>query len=74
MYRRQFHCFKMCLVMQRTMSASGRFELLQMLLELETERCARKDAGFQVGWIVRSHIDWRGERSKHCKGVVASPY
>ena len=41
---------------KRTISASGGLGMLQMVLELDTERCASEDASSQRGWIVRSHI------------------
>ena len=37
------------------------------------DRCASKDAGPQGGWIVKSHICWRGERSGLYKAVDTSP-
>ena len=49
--------------------ASGRLGLLQIVLESDTERYVSEDAGPPRGWIVRSHIDWRGERSMSYKGV-----
>ena len=57
---------------KRTISASGGLRLLRMVLESGTERCASKDAESQEGWIVRSHIDWRGEQSISHKGVETS--
>ena len=48
---------------KRTMSASGGFELLQMISERDTGQCVSEDAGSPKGWIVRSHISWRGERA-----------
>ena len=47
--------------------------LLQMVSELDIGRCASEDAGPQGGWIVSSHIGWRGERHIPCKGVENSP-
>ena len=44
-----------------TISVSGGFELLQMVLELDTEWCASEGVGPTRGWIVRSHVGWRGE-------------
>ena len=32
-----------------------------MVLESDIGRCAIEDIGPQEGWIVRSHIGWRGE-------------
>ena len=58
---------------KRTKSTSGELRLLQMVLELDTEQCASKDAGSQRGWIVRSHISWRRERNIPYKGVETSP-
>ena len=55
---------------KRTISVSSGFGLLQMVLELDTGWCACEDAG---GWIVRSHIGWRGERNISYKGVETSP-
>ena len=40
---------------------SGWLELLQLVLELDIEQCASEDVGPQKGWIVRSHVTWRGE-------------
>ena len=37
-------------------------------------QCASEDAGSQGGWIVRSHVGWRGERNIPYKGVKTSPY
>ena len=45
-----------------------------MVLELETEWCASEDVGPQRGWIMRSHISWRGEPNIVYKGVETSPY
>ena len=53
-----------------TISASSGLELLQMVSELVW--CASEDAGPPSGWIVRSHIGWRGEQSIPCKGVETS--
>jgi len=53
-------------------SASGGFGLLQMVLESDIRWCVREDAGFSGGWIVRSHIGWRGERSISYEGVETS--
>ena len=47
--------------------------MLQMVSEPDTRRCASKDADLQRGWIVRSHIGWRGERNVPLKGVETSP-
>ena len=58
---------------KQTISTSGGFELLQIVSEPVTERCASEDAGPQGGWIVRSHIGWRRERSIPYKGVETSP-
>ena len=47
-----------------TISISGGFGLLQMVLEpeleLDIERCASEDVGLPRGWILRSYIRWRG--------------
>ena len=48
---------------KRTISVSSRFELLQMVSEPDTGRCASENVGPQGGWIVRSHISWKGEQS-----------
>ena len=42
-----------------------------MVLELVTGQCANNDVG--PGWIVRSHLDWRGEQNISYKGVETSP-
>ena len=34
-----------------------------MVSELDTGRCASRDVGPSMGWIVRSHIGWRGEEA-----------
>ena len=52
---------------------SGRFGLLQMVSEPDTQRCASKDVGPLKGWIVRSHVGWKGERSISYKGVETYP-
>ena len=36
-------------------------ELLQIILESDTEWCANKDVGPPMEWIVRSHVSWNGE-------------
>ena len=56
-----------------TMSTSGELELLQMTLEPDNKHCASKDDELPRGWIVRSHIDWRGKRNIPHKGVEISP-
>ena len=43
---------------KRTISASGRLGLLQMVSEPDTGWCASEDAGPPRGWIVRPHIGW----------------
>ena len=58
---------------KRTISTSGGRELLQMVLEPDTKQYVSEDAGPQGGWIVRSHIGWRGEQSIPYKGVETSP-
>ena len=35
--------------------------LLQIVSELDIEWYASEDAQPKKGWIVRSHVDWRGE-------------
>ena len=57
---------------KRTISASGGIELLDMVLEPDTGRCASEDAGPPRVVIVRSHVGWRGERSIPYKGVETS--
>ena len=39
---------------------------------LERETSASKDVGPQKGWIVRSHVGWRGEQNTFYKGVETS--
>ena len=56
-----------------TIFVSGGLGLLQMVSEPGSGQCASEDTGPQGGWIVRSHIGWRGERSSPCKGVETSP-
>ena len=58
--------------LKRTISTSGELELLQMVSEPDTKRCASEDAGFLRGWITRSHIGWKGERSIPYKGAKTS--
>ena len=36
---------------------------LQIVLELEIESCAGENDSPQRGWIVRSHVGWKGEQS-----------
>ena len=55
-----------------TISASGGLELLQMVSELDIEWCASRDTGSEGGWIVRSHIGWRGQRNILYNGVETS--
>ena len=59
---------------KRTVFVSGGLGLLQMVLEPDTGLCASEDNGPQEGWIVRSHIDWRGERNISYKSVETSLY
>ena len=40
---------------------------------LEKGTSASEDAGPEGGWIARSYINWRGERSILYKGVKNSP-
>ena len=35
---------------------------------------ASKDTGLRKGWIMRSHVGWRGERNTVRKSVETSPY
>ena len=41
---------------------------------LERETSANEDVGPRRGWIVRSHISWRGEQNILYKGVETSSY
>ena len=43
--------------LKRTISASDRLGLLQMISEPDTGRCASEDTRSPKGWIVRSHIN-----------------
>ena len=54
-------------------SISGRLVRLQMVSESDTGWCVSEDAGLPRGWIVRSHIGWRGEQNILYKGVETSP-
>ena len=63
----------MCIGLKRIIFASSGLGLLQMVLESGIERCANEDVGSLRGWIVRSHISWRGERNIPYKGVETSP-
>ena len=53
---------------KRTISINDGFGLLQMVLKLIIKWCACENAGSQRGWIVRSRIDWRVERTIAYKG------
>ena len=55
---------------KRTISTSGGLELLQMVSEPDTGRCANEDV-VPMGVIVRSHI--RRKRSIPYKSVETSP-
>ena len=55
-----------------TISASGGLGLLQMVSEPDTGCCASKGVRHQEGWIVRSHIGWRGKQNIPYKGVETS--
>ena len=44
-----------------------------MVSELETGGVPARTLGPQGGWIVGSHICWRGERNISYKGVETSP-
>ena len=48
---------------ERTISASGGLERLQLVSKLDIKWCASEDVGPRRGWIVRSHIDWTGEQT-----------
>ena len=56
----------------RTISTSDGFGVLQMVSEPNIERCVSEDAGLPKGWIMKSHISWRGERNIPYKGVETS--
>ena len=58
---------------KRTIYASCGFGLLQMVSEPVTGCCANEDVGHPRGWIVRSHLGWRGERTIPYKGVETFP-
>ena len=60
--------------LKRTLYASGELglERLQIILELDTGWCASEDIGPPRGWIVRSHVGWRGERNIVYKSVEIS--
>ena len=45
---------------KRTIFASGGLGLSQMVSKSDTGQCVSKDVGPEGGWIVRSHISWRG--------------
>ena len=62
-----------CNVPKQTISASSGFGALQIVPELDIERCASEDARPPRRWIVRYHIGWRGERNILYKGVKTSP-
>ena len=47
---------EMCNGLKRIISISGSLGLLQMILELDTGRCANEDTGFLRRWIERSHV------------------
>ena len=47
--------------LKRTIFACSGLELLEMVLELEIGWCVNEDVGPSNGWIVRSHVRWRGE-------------
>ena len=42
----------MCNRIQHTISTGSGLELLQLVLEIDTLRCANEDAGLSRGWIV----------------------
>ena len=58
---------------KRIISANGGLGLLEIVSKLDTGQCASEDVGPQRGWIVRSHINWRGDRNIPYKGVKTSP-
>ena len=72
-------CFKivrMTVIRNRTkreISTNDELGLLQMILELDTKRCANENVGPLRGWIVRSHLDGRVKRSIRCEGVKTFP-
>ena len=45
----------------------------QMVSELDNGWCASENVGPQRGWIMRSHVGWRGDRNILYKGVETSP-
>jgi len=57
---------------KRITSTSGGLELCYKWYQNQTP-CASEDAGSQEEWIVRSHIDWKGEQSIPHEGVETSP-
>ena len=52
-----------CNESKRTISTSSELELLRIILEQDTGPCASEDARPPKGWIVRSHIGWRGNEA-----------
>ena len=60
--------------LKRTISTSSGLGLLQMESEPGTRQCASESTlDPQGGWIVRSHVSWRGDQSIPCKGVETTP-
>ena len=46
--------------LKQTIAASGGLGLLQMVSEPDTGWCSSKDARSLKGWIVRSHVPYKG--------------
>ena len=59
--------------LKRTISTSGGLGLLQIVSESIIRQCTSNDTGPQGKWIVRSHVDWKGELSISYKSVETSP-
>ena len=53
--------------------ASGGLGLLQMISVSDTGQYVSDDGRPPRGWIVRSHVSWRGERSISYNSVEISP-
>ena len=62
-----------CNVPKQIISANGDHELLQMVSELDNERCVNEDTRPPRRWIVRSHIGWRVNETFFIKSVETSP-
>ena len=57
---------------KRIISTSSEFERLEMVSKPETPG-GQQGRGSQGKWIVRSHINWRGERNISYKDMETSP-